>query len=389
MVKLSNFMKNFKPYLFEELYRKAKSEREKGVEVINLAVGDPEIPTNKLVLDKAIEEIKNPKNHRYPNTKGNDYLRKTISNWHKKRHGISFHPYDDITILIGSKEGIAHLPLTLMNEGDVCLICDPTYPTYRTGVWMVKGKIYNVPLLEKNSFLPNLAKIPKNILRKAKLFFLNYPNNPTGAVMNFDYMKDLIKWAKKNSIFIALDCAYCELYFNEPTHSIFEIDGAKDISVEFYSVSKTYSMAGWRIGWVCGNSKVVSALNTVKENIDSGQFNAIQNACACAIENHDFIAPLIRNTYKKRAEFFIDALERTGWKVFRPQGTCFIWAKPPVEKDSQKVCEFILQKTGVLLAPGDGFGKYGKGYVRISTTETDENINRAVERIKNIDWSLL
>lgn len=389
MIKLSNFMKNFKPYLFEELYRKAKMEKEKGVDVINLAVGDPEIPTHDIVVSRAIEEIKNPKNHRYPNTKGNDYLRNTISIWHKKRHGIYLHPYDEITILIGSKEGIAHLPLTVMNEGDICLICDPTYPTYRTGVWMVKGKIYNVPLLEKNSFLPDLGKIPKNVLKKAKLFFLNYPNNPTGSVMDFSYMKELVNWAKKNSILIALDCAYCELYFDEPTHSIFEIEGAKELAIEFYSISKTYSMAGWRIGWACGNSRIVSALNTVKENIDSGQFNAIQNASACAIENHDLIVPKIRDTYKKRALLFVEVLEKTGWKVFKPKGTCFIWAKPPKEKDSSEVCEFILRETGVLLAPGSGFGKYGKGYVRISTTETDDNINKAVERIKRIDWNKL
>lgn len=386
MVKLSNFMRRFKPYLFEELYRKAKYEREKGVDVINLAVGDPDLPTHSIVVKRGIEEIKKPQNHRYPNTKGNDFLRKTISKWHKKRHGVDFHPYDEISILIGSKEGIAHLPLVLMNEGDVCLICDPTYPTYRTGVWMVGGEIYNVELLAKNSFLPDLSKIPNSIVKKTKLFFLNYPNNPTGAVMDLDYMKELVRWAKKNNIFLALDCAYSEIYFDKPTHSIFEIEGAKDIAVEFYSVSKTYSMAGWRIGWVCGNSKVVTALNTVKENIDSGQFNAIQNAAACAIENHDIIVPQIRSIFKNRADMFIDGLLSNGWNVFKPGGTCFIWAKPPIEKDSLEVCDFILKKTGILLAPGSGFGKTSKKYIRISTTESDEILKKALSKIISIDW---
>ena len=387
MVKLSKFMKKFKPYLFEDLYRKAKQEKERGVDVINLSVGDPDIPTHPIVVDAAIEEIKKPHNHRYPNTKGNDLLRKAISAWHRRRHGIDLHPYDEISILIGSKEGIAHLPLVLMNRGDLCIIPEPTYPTYRTGVWLVDGRIYTIVLSEKDSFLPDLSSIPSNILKKAKLFFLNYPNNPTGATMGFDYMKELVRWAKKNEVFLALDCAYSEIYFDEPTHSIFEIDGAKDIAVEFYSISKTYSMAGWRIGWICGNSKVVGALNNVKENIDSGQFNAIQNASAVAIENHERIVPHIRSTFKRRSEIFIDGLISHGWKVFKPGGTCFVWAKPPVDMDSLDVCDFILKNTGVLLAPGSGFGRSSRKFIRISTTENDDLLQEALSRIISIDWT--
>ncbi|MEW6011988.1 MAG: aminotransferase class I/II-fold pyridoxal phosphate-dependent enzyme [Elusimicrobiota bacterium] len=385
-MKLSNFMKLFKPYLFEELYRKAGYFRKKGVDVINLAIGDPDIPTDSGIVKKAVEEIKNPANHRYPNTKGNEVFRKAVSYWHKRRHGINLDYDKEISILIGSKEGIAHLPLVLMNEGDYCLIPDPTYPTYRTGVWMVGGKIHYVPLMEKNNFLPDLSKIPEKIIKKTKLFFLNYPNNPTGAYMDKYYMKELVKWARKRNVFLALDCAYAEMYFNEPTNSIFEIDGAKDIAVEFYSVSKTYSMAGWRAGWVCGNSDAVCALNTVKENIDSGQFNAIQNACAYALDNHEKIVPKIRETFKKRADTFSLALSKSGWRFKRPDGTCFIWAKPPVDMDSIKACDYILNKTGVLLAPGSGFGKYGEGYVRISTTEKEEIIKKAAVKISSIDW---
>lgn len=386
MAKLSNFMKLFKPYLFEELYRKAAMCRKNGMNVINLAIGDPDIPTDRRIVDVAVAETKNPKNHRYPNTKGNEQLRKSISNWHKRRHGILLDYNDNISVLIGSKEGIAHLPLVLMNRGDYCLICDPTYPTYQTGVWMVGGRIYSVPLLEKNNFLPDLGKIPKKVLDKTKLFFLNYPNNPTGAVMDKAYMKELVGWAKKNNIFIALDAAYSEIYFDKPTHSIFEIPGAMDIAVEFYSVSKTYSMAGWRIGWVCGNKDVVCGLNTVKENMDSGQFNAVQNACAFALDNHEDIVPRIRKKFESRASKFSDVLEKSGWKFKRPLGSCFLWAKPPVVGKSVDICDFILNETGVLLAPGDGFGKYGKGYVRISTTEDDNILDIAIKKIGSIDW---
>ncbi len=385
-MKLSKFMKYFKPYFFEELYRKAKEYRNKGVNVINLAVGDPDLPTHNLIVKKAIEEIKKPENHRYPNTKGNETLRKAISKWHKKRHGLNLDITNDISILIGSKEGIAHLPLVIMNKNDICLIPDPTYPTYRTGVWMVGGKIYSVPLLEKNRYLPDLTKIPKKVVDKAKLFFLNYPNNPTGASMDFNYMKELVKWAKKRDIFLALDCAYAELYFDTPTHSIFEIPGAKDIAVEFYSVSKTYSMAGWRCGWIIGNSQIVCGLNTVKENIDSGQFNAIQNACAYAIENHEKIVPEIRDTLKRRVEKFCSVLLKTGWSFKKPEGTCFIWTKTPVNKSSIEVCNYILDKTGILLAPGDGFGDYGKGYIRFSVTEKDDILEKAIKKIATISW---
>lgn len=389
MVKLSNFMKLFKPYLFEELYRKAKLYREKGIDVINLSVGDPEMGADKRITNYLVNEIKNIETHRYPNTKGNETLRKAIVKWHKKRHDVEFDYNNNITILIGTKEGIAHLPLVLMNKNDVCLIPDPTYPTYRTGVWMVGGEIYNVPLLEKNNFLPDLGKIPLNILKRAKLFFLNYPNNPTGACMDFNYMKELVKWAKRNEIFLALDLAYSEIYFDSPTHSIFEIDGAIDIAVEFYSFSKNYSVPGWRVGWVCGNEKVVCALNTVKENIDSGQFNAIQNACAYALNESERIVPKVREIYKNRAMMFYNALTKNGWKMIKPQGSCFIWTHPPVHKKSIDVCNFILKHSGILLAPGSGFGKYGEGFIRIATTEKNERIKEAIKRISTINWSNL
>jgi len=389
MIKLSKFMKHFKPYLFEELYRKAKLYKENGYDVINLSVGDPELGASEILKNKLIEEIKNIENDRYPNTKGNERLRKAISNWHKKRHQVNLDLDDEISVLIGSKEGIAHLPIVVMNEGDWCIIGNPTYPTYRTGVWLVKGNIFYLPLLEKNGYLPDISYIPKKVLDKTKLFFLNYPNNPTGAVMDFYYVKEIVKWAKRNNILLAFDCAYSEMYFDEPTHSVFEIDGAKSIAVEFYSVSKTYSIPGWRCGWICGNSKVVKALNTVKENIDSGQFNAIQNACAFALDNHERIVKEIRKIYKERALKFYNVLVENKWSVFKPKGTCFIWARPPKGEKSIEVCDFILRETGVLLAPGIGFGRYGEGYVRFSTTQNDELLEKSLERICKINWERL
>lgn len=388
-IQLSEKIKSFKPFLFEELYRKERAERAKGKDIISLAVGDPDIPTDSRIVGCAVKETRIIRNHRYPNTKGNENLRREISAWHKRRHGLSLHHNDEVSILIGSKEGIAHLPLVVMNPGDYCLIPDPTYPTYRTGAVLAGGRIHDVPLEEKNSFLPDLGKIPRKVLQKTKLFFLNYPNNPTGAVATLDFYKDLVKWARKNGVAIAQDAAYCDLYFGKPAPSILQVPGARDVAVEFYSSSKTYCMAGWRIGWVIGNSKLVCALNQLKENIDSGPFNAIQNAVAFALKNHEKIVPPIRERFKKRAERFCAALETGGWRFSRPGGSCFVWAKPPVDRASLDAVYFMLENASILTAPGSGFGKYGEGFVRFSLTEPEAKLAEALRRLKALKWNEL
>jgi len=388
-IELSEKLKSFKPFLFEELYRKEKEERAKGKDIISLAVGDPDIPTSPEIVDWAVSEVRNRANHRYPNTKGNENLRKEVSAWHKRRHNLSFDHNKEISILVGSKEGIAHLPFVVMNEGDYCLIPDPTYPTYRTGAVLAGGRIHNVPLKEENAFLPDLGKIPQKIVDKTKLFFLNYPNNPTGASVTLDFFRDLVKWARRNGIIIAQDAAYCEIYFDRPTPSIFEVPGARDVAVEFYSASKTYCMAGWRIGWVAGNSKIVCALNQLKENIDSGQFNAVQNAVAFALSRHESIVPGIRERFRARAENFSAGLRECGWNFTEPKGGCFVWAKPPFRNKSLASVYFMLDRISLLAAPGSGFGKFGEGYVRFSLTEPEKTLSEAVSRIKSLDWSKL
>lgn len=386
-IELSNKIRSFKPFLFEELYRKERAERAKGKDIVSLAVGDPDIPTDRRIVADAIKEIKVGRNHRYPNTKGNENLRKAISEWHKRRHGLKFHPNDEVSILIGSKEGIAHLPLVVMNEGDTCLIPDPTYPTYRTGVVLAGGKAHDVPLLEENGFLPDLGKIPAKALKRTKLFFLNYPNNPTGAVATKEFYRDLVKWARKNGVIIAQDAAYCDMYFGKPAPSILEVPGARDVAVEFYSSSKTYCMAGWRVGWVVGNSKLVCALNQLKENIDSGPFNAIQNAVAYALRHHEKIVPPVREHFRRRADRFCAALESCGWRLTRPGGSCFVWAAPPARCSSINAVYFMLEKASVLTAPGSGFGRCGEGFIRFSLTEPDGKLAEVTRRLKALDWS--
>ncbi|MBI4351875.1 MAG: aminotransferase class I/II-fold pyridoxal phosphate-dependent enzyme [Elusimicrobia bacterium] len=386
-IEFSENFKLFKPFLFEELYRKERAERAKGKDIISLAVGDPDIPTARGIVDCAVSEVRKGLNHRYPNTKGNENLRGEISAWHKRRHGLSFHPTDEVSILIGSKEGIAHLPFVVMNPGDYCLIPDPTYPTYRTGVVLSGGRMHDVPLEEKNDFLPDLGKIPRKITAKTKLFFLNYPNNPTGAGATPAFYKDLVKWARKNEVILAQDAAYCDIYFGKPAPSILEVPGARDVAVEFYSASKTYCMAGWRIGWVVGNSKLVCALNQLKENIDSGPFNAVQNAVAYALKHHETIVPPIREIFRKRSDEFCGSLESTGWKLKRPGGGCFIWARPPVNRTSLEAVYFMLEKAHILAAPGSGFGKFGEGFVRFSITEPEAKLKETLRRLKALNWS--
>ena len=385
-IEFSGKFKSFPPFLFEELYRKERAERSKGKDIISLAVGDPDIPTAPEIVSCAVKEVRNAPNHRYPNTKGNENLRKEIAAWHKRRHGLTFHPTEEVSILIGSKEGIAHLPFVVLDEGDYCLIPDPTYPTYRTGVVLSGGRIHDVPLEEKNSFLPDLGRIPQKIVDRTKLFFLNYPNNPTGATATLEFYRDLVKWARKNNVIIAQDAAYCEIYFGKPAPSVLQVQGARDVAVEFYSTSKTYCMAGWRVGWVVGNSALVCALNKLKENIDSGPFNAIQNAAAFALKNHEMIVPPIRERFRKRAEFFCKGLAAAGWKFTPPGGSCFVWAKPPVKRSSLDAVYLMLEKASVLTAPGSGFGKYGEGYVRFSLTEPDRKLHEALSRISALDW---
>jgi len=386
-IELSKTIKAFKPFLFEELYRRERAERAKGREIISLAVGDPDIPTHPDIVECAVREVRDSANHRYSNTKGNERLRKAISRWHKKRHGLDFDYNDEVSVLIGSKEGIAHLPFVVMNPGDCCLIPDPTYPTYNTGVIMCGGRSWSFPLEEKNGFLPDLGAIPEEICEKSKLMFLNFPNNPTGAGATAEFYRDLVKWAKKKEIIIAQDAAYADLYFgDEPAPSILQTEGARDIAVEFYSSSKTYCMPGWRLGWVVGNGRLVCALNQLKENFDSGQFNAIQNAVAYGLDRYDDIVPPVRRRFKERAEMFCDGLEKAGWRFRRPEGSCFVWARPPYDIPSTEAVMFMLEEAGVLAAPGIGFGAHGEGFVRFSTTEPEDRLEKAIKNISALNW---
>ena len=376
----------FPPYLFRDLDKKRQEAVRKGKDVISLAVGDPDLPTPPSIARFAAKEVLKPANHCYPQGRGTVRLRRTIAGWHKSRHGITLNPETDILTLIGSKEGLAHLPLALIDRGDTVIMPDPCYPAYNTGILISEAKIKRLPLSEKNGFLPDFDSLPGSFFKNAKLLFLNYPNNPTGAVADLKFYAKAVAAAKRHGFWIAQDAAYSEIFFGKPSPSILQVPGAKDVAVEFYSLSKTYCMTGWRLAWMIGNPEVVGALTKLKDNLDSGQFNAIQETAVFCLKNHDRLVTPIRKVFQARAEFFIGALKKAGWTVVQPGATFFVWAKPPARLKSLDCVYRVLDAASVLITPGSGFGALGEGHVRFSLTAPETRIREAAERISRIKW---
>lgn len=379
-MKISERLKKVPPYLFVELDRLKNEKINQGVDVIDLGIGDPDIPTPSEIVEVAKKALEKKEYHRYPSNLGSLFFRKAVADYMKKRFGVIFDPEKEILALIGSKEGIAHFPIGFVNPGDVVLCPDPAYPVYYLGTIFADGIPYYMPLTWENEFLPDLGKIPQEILEKAKIIWLNYPNNPTGAVAKKDFFKEVIKFAKKYNIIVAHDAAYIEMYYEEPPISIFEINGAKDVAIEFHSLSKTFCMTGWRIGFAVGNSLLVSTLAKVKSNIDSGVFTAIQEAGAYALNNLENIVPSLIKVFKKRRDLVSLELEKLGYQFIKPSATFYLWVKTPKGFSSQEFCKKVLQDVGVVVTPGAGFGKAGEGYFRIALTVEEERLKEAIQR---------
>ncbi|MCM8817887.1 MAG: LL-diaminopimelate aminotransferase [Candidatus Omnitrophica bacterium] len=382
MFQVSERLKKIPPYLFVEIDKKKKELISKGEEIIDFGVGDPDLPTPENIISAMKKSVENPKFHRYPFGKGTKEFRKTISEFYKKNYDVDINPEDEICVLIGSKEGIAHFPLCFINPGDISLVPEPGYPVYHLGTLIAGGESYFLPLKEENNFLPDLGNIPQNIVKKAKILYLNYPNNPTGSFANYDFLKDVVKFCKKNNIILAYDAAYSEIYFEEKPINIFSIDGAKDVTIEFNSLSKTYNMTGWRVGWACGNSFLISALAKIKENIDSGTFEAIQFAGIEALTGTQETVKKLREIYKKRRDIFADGIKEIGFDFKMPKGTFYFWVR--VKDNSMKFVDFLLENGKIVATPGVGFGPSGEGYVRFSLTINEEKIKKAIERMKSI-----
>ncbi len=371
------------PYLFKEIDRLRDEVKAKGVDVIDLGVGDPDLPTPHHIVEKLKEAASDPRNHRYPSYSGMEDFRFSVAKWYKRRFNVELDPLGEVVSLIGSKEGIAHFPLAFINPGDVALITSPCYPVYHIGNMFAGGESYFLPLVKENDFLPNLDEIPSDILKKAKILFINYPNNPTSQVAERDFFEKVIDWGIEHNIIIAHDAAYTELsYDGFKPMSILEIPGAKDIAIEFHSLSKTYNMTGWRIGFAVGNSKLVQGLGKVKSNIDSGIFQAIQVAGIAALESDPGVVEDIVKIYKERRDVMVEGLKEIGLELITPKATFYLWVSVPQGYTSASFTSHLLEQAGIVTTPGNGFGDPGEGYIRIALTVGKDRLEEAVARIE-------
>lgn len=373
------------PYLFIEIDKKKRALLAAGKDVINLGVGDPDLPTHTFIIDEMAKAIYDPKNHRYPFDEGVPAFRQAAAAFMNRRFTIAGTPLDadkNILTTIGSKDGIAHLPLAVVNPGDVVLVPQPGYPVYNTGAQFAGGKPYLMPLLEKNDFLPDFDAIPEAIKQQARLIWLNYPNNPTAATAPLSFYEKAVALAHKYNWVIANDLAYGEVYFEEAPRSILEVPGAIDVAIEFHSLSKSFNMTGWRIGWAAGNPAIVAALGQVKGNVDSGQFNAIQVAGKVALDHYDH--PDVKKQmaiYRERRDALHTGLTHLGWNFRKPTAGFFCWANTPKNLPSMDLCSRLIEEAHVVTVPGAGFGPAGEGFLRMALTVDVSRIQEAVERI--------
>ena len=373
------------PYLFLEIDKAKRKARAEGRDIIDLGIGDPDQPTPKFIIDCLGQAALDPANHRYALDQGMPVLRNAIGDWYKRRFSVNLNSETEILPLIGSKEGIAHFPLAFLNPGDFSLVPDPSYPPYKGGTILAGGKPYLLPLVASNSFLPDLRKIPLSARKKAKIIFINYPNNPTSACASDDFYTELIEFATKNKIIIISDLAYSEIaYDGYKPRSLLEFEGSRDVVIEFHSLSKTYNMTGWRIGWACGSSQLVAALAKVKSNIDSGIFSAIQLAGVTALEGPLDYLKSAGVLYQQRRDILVNGLNALGWDVMKPKATFYLWIKIPSKEDALSFAARLLKESNVVVTPGVGFGQHGQGYIRMALTVSEARIKEALERIKKI-----
>ncbi|MFN4012438.1 MAG: LL-diaminopimelate aminotransferase [Aquificaceae bacterium] len=385
MFEYAQRIKTLPPYLFAQIDQKKREKLQQGVDLIDLGVGDPDIPTPKPIVEAMQRAVEKPEHHRYPSYEGMLSFRQAVADWYKRRFGVDLDPNKEVIALIGSKEGIAHFPLAFVNPGEVVLCPDPAYPVYKIGTLFAGGEPYILPLREENGFLPDFKSVPKDVLKRAKIIWVNYPNNPTSATADESFYKELIEWAKENNIIVASDLAYSEIYFGDKKPlSILQIEGAKEVAIEFHSLSKTYNMTGWRIGMAVGNKELIAGLGKVKTNVDSGQFQAIQEAGIAALSLPEEEVQRIRDVYRERRDAMIRALEEVGLEVYKSDATFYLWVKVPKGYTSAEFVSLLLDRCGIVCTPGNGFGEYGEGYFRISLTVPTQRLLEAVERIKEL-----
>jgi LL-diaminopimelate aminotransferase len=382
-IKFAKRMDALPTYFFAEINKARDEIKAKGVDIVDLGIGDPDEPTPETIVKKMQEEVARKENHNYPPYLGMDDFKASIAKFFLERYSVKLDPKEEVLVLIGSKEGIFHLPFALLNEGDYSLVPDPGYPVYSIATKIVGGKVHTMPLLAENGFMPDLKKIPDEVARKSKIIFVNYPNNPTSACATKEFFEELYAFAQKYGIVVCHDAAYSEVYFGEAKPlSFLNIDKEKKLTIEFHSLSKTFNMTGWRVGFAVGSKELVGGLGRLKTNMDSGVFKAIQRATIAGFERYKEITDKTRLIFAKRSKSFCIALRELGYKFREPQGTFYIWIEVPGGLKSKEFATKLLKETGVVVAPGVGMGEHGDKYFRISLTAPDARLDEAIKRFK-------
>ena len=381
-MRMARRIENLPPYLFVEISKKIADKRAKGEEIISFGIGDPDIPTPRHIIDRLCQAARDPVNHRYPETDGLPELRKAVAGWYDRRFGVSLDPDKEVLPLIGSKEGIAHIALCLVDPGDVALVPDPAYPVYSTSTMLVGGEPYHLPLNEANDFLPDLDAIPADILKRARCLWISYPNNPTSAVADLDFFNRVVEFAKKHDLVVCHDGPYSEVAYDgyQPV-SFMQADGAREVGVEFHSCSKSYNMTGWRIGMAVGNAEMINALMRIKSNLDSGIPQAIQHAAIEALTGPQDCIEEHNAVYQRRRDLLVEVLNKIGLEARPPKASLYIWTKVPPGYTSIGFADDLLEQVGVVVTPGVGYGKNGEGYIRLSLTIPDDALEKGLSRL--------
>jgi LL-diaminopimelate aminotransferase len=380
-------IKTLPPYLFAAIDEMKKKAIARGLDIINLGIGDPDLPTPAPIVERMRQEVGNPKHHQYPAYEGMLSFRQAVADWYKRRFGVSLNPADEVLTLIGSKEGIGHVPLAFVDPGDIVLVPSPGYPVYSVGASFAGGTPYVMPLIKANHYLPDLRAIPADVARKAKMMFLNYPNNPTSASAGKDFFERVVEFANEHRIIVCHDAAYSEIYYDgRKPASFLEADGAKDVGVEFHSLSKTFNMTGWRIGFAVGHKQVLAALGKVKSNLDSGAFQAIQEASITGLRDGDALAEGMRSVYQERRDALLPGLKRLGLEVEPLQGGFCAWITVPKGFTSVSFAAHLLEKAGIVTTPGNGFGEAGEGYIRMTLCTSKERLLEVVSRMEKVGF---
>ena len=374
------------PYMFAKINEAKLKARQKGVDVIDLGMGNPDMPPSPHIIEKLCQAAHDPKAHRYSASRGIPHLRQAVCRWYQKRFGVKLNPDKEAIVTIGSKEGISHLLLAVLNRGDVALVQDPTYPAYLYSVAIAGGNVASLPVTEENNYIPDMEAVIGKIYPKPKMLILSFPHNPTAQVVDLEFFERVVHFAKKENILVVHDLAYSEICFDGYTApSFLQVKGAKSVGIEFYSMSKTYSMAGWRVGFALGNRDIIQALAKIKGYYDYGIFTPTQVASIFALDSSQDCVRETCDTYRRRRDVLVDGMNRIGWKVSSPKATMYLWARIPEKfrkMKSLKFASFLLEKAEVAVSPGIGFGSHGEGYVRLALVENEHRLRQAVRGMK-------